>query len=92
MLISHSWVNDLPRFFSSHGLRVLADFAIRKPNQHMPIVAQTTYWGQMKREDPGVEKHWEQLFKEHEAGAMVDLEWICVVGRKLVQSDDGESS
>jgi hypothetical protein len=52
----------------------------------MPIVAQTTYWGQMEREDPGVEKHWEQLFKEYEAGAMVDVEWICVVGRKLVQS------
>lgn len=76
------WVHALAQLYEDHGLQVVAEDRHESPDYYMPIAAQATITGSLERGDSGAEEHANQLREEYKAGAMVDVVWTCVVGRK----------
>ena len=84
MLNLDSWVHALPKLFEKHQLQTIAEDRHESPDHYMPIAAQSTFLGQSEylRQDPELEAHSEQLAEEYATRVMVDVTWMCVLGRK----------
>ncbi|KAF1846859.1 S-adenosyl-L-methionine-dependent methyltransferase [Cucurbitaria berberidis CBS 394.84] len=83
---SYNWVHALPKLFESYKLQVIAEDRHENPDYYMQVVAQSMFLGQLEHfgSAPGVEEQAEQLQDEFRSGAMVDVVWTCVVGRKAL--------
>lgn len=57
----------------------------KNPPHLQPIAAQTMLLGMAEHahHSPGVEALQEKVAKENKEGAFVDMQWTCVVGRKI---------
>ncbi|KAI9712445.1 MAG: hypothetical protein M1820_001658 [Bogoriella megaspora] len=83
---SQDWVHALPELFENHQLDVIAVDRHQNPDCYMPIARQAAVLGQSEYfgQDPEFEAHSKQLAEEYAAGSMVDVTWICVLGRKAI--------
>lgn len=87
MLIStYSWLDPFPKFFKAHHLGVIAEDMLESPDHYIPITAQTTFLGQLEfyAKNPEIKGLLEPLQEEFNSGAIVDVTWMCVVGRKAL--------
>ncbi|CAO2655118.1 Nn.00g101820.m01.CDS01 [Neocucurbitaria sp. VM-36] len=81
---SYNWLHPLPKLFQDHQLEVVAEDRHENPDHYMQLAAQWTFLGQLEfnQGDPEVQGLLEPLQEEFASGAMVDVIWTCVVGKK----------
>ncbi|KAJ4362265.1 hypothetical protein N0V83_010358 [Neocucurbitaria cava] len=65
---------------------VIAEDRLESPDHYMPLTAQSTFLGQLEfyANNPEIKGLLEPLQEEFNSGAMVDVVWTCVVGRKAL--------
>jgi hypothetical protein len=85
--VAHSWTENLAKFFKEQNLEVVHDETLSNPDIYQPVTMQTLLlvYEQFHLQQPEgspLKQLQQQLRKEAQAGAFVNIGYKLVVGRK----------